>query len=288
MSKELEQQVIADIVNSVHELGDKAGFKVIKDVALHGDLTPEQAAYLSGFLQRLSNSKRKEIAKSEGKVLTRRLDSNMLADGLIYILQNKTNPDETMEYIQKKYNQPEDWIGKVKNRPIPKAERTSAVKQLKTTTQDLPLLSHMLKDSRITYREISEPETWNKQLGELNKTITLSDRIDQLEKDNLELMAFKEHQLRLNEEQARFNLAVIHEFEVQKKLIVTKLNLSAEHLGISQEETDYLGEVLGSIPSEHDRWKYLLNQGYSKLFISKLTDIPYATLKRKMKKLDLV
>lgn len=286
MSKELEQQVITEIVNAVHTLGDKAGFKTIKDIATHCELTPEQTAYLSSFLNKLTNTKRKEIAKSQGKVLTRRLDSDMLLEGLLHALRTRADPKDTMEYIKLKYNQPEGWIGKVKNRPIPKEERTSAVKKLKSA-ENLELLEHMLEDSRITFREIIEPDTWNKQLGELNKTITLSDRIDKLEAENRELLLFKEQQKILNEEQSKFNLAVISEFEHQKKLILSNLNLSPEQLDIGNEEATYLGDVLCGIPSEQERWKYLLSQGYSKLFISKLTKIPYGTLKRKMKKAQI-
>lgn len=285
-NKEVENQLTSEIVSAIHQVGGKVAYKAVVDIVKNCDITPEQLMYLVKYCDVVCKTKLKDKAKEEGKDITKRLDSNMIVDGLVYILQHKVTPEETMEYIRLKYNQPEDWIGKVKNRPIPKQDRTDAVKRLKMK-KDLPLLHHMVGDKRITYKEISEPDTWNKQLGELNRTITLSDRVDALEKANLELMEFKEQQLRLNEEQARFNLSVVQEFDNQRKLILSVLNLSPEHLGISEKEAQTLGEVISGIPMEKDRWKYLLDHGYSKLFISKLTQIPYATLKRKMKKLGI-
>jgi len=283
--KELENNLTTEVVNAIHEVGGNSAFKVVKDVVKYNDLSAEQLVFLGQYCQKISHLKRKEKAKSEGKVLTKRLDSEMIVAGLIHILTHRTTPDETMEFIRQQYNQPEDWVGKVKNRPIPKQERSKAVKQLKE--KDIELLTYMVADKRTTYKEISEPETWNKQLGELRRTITLSDRVDALERENKELLAFRDQQLKLNEEQARFNLAVIQEFDTQKKLILSTLNLKAEHLGVSEEEVLFLSDSLAGISSEKDRWQYLLDKGYTKAFISKLTDIPYATLKRKMKKLGV-
>jgi hypothetical protein len=285
-TKEIENQLTSEIVTAIHEVGGKSAYKAVVDIVKHCDITPEQLMYFAKYCDAVSKAKLKDRAKKEGKPLTKRLDSDMIVDGLVYILQHKVTPEETMEYIRLKYNQPEDWIGKVKNRPIPKQDRTDAVKQLKQK-EDLKLLDHMVSDKRITYKEISEPETWNKQLGELNRTITLSDRVDALEEANRELMAFKEQQLRFNEEQARFNLSVVQEFDSQRKLILSALDLSPEHLNLSDKQAESLGEMLSTIPIERDRWKYLLDQGYSKRFISKLTQIPYATLKRKMVKVGL-
>lgn len=284
-AKEIENNLTTEIVNAVQQVGGKAAFKAVMNIAKHCGLEPAQLEYVSKYFKMCANTARVEKAKSEGKSLTKRLDSDMLVEGLVYILENKTTPEETMEYIRQKYNQPEDWVGKVKNRPIPKQERSKAVKQLKE--KDIELLTYMVADKRTTYKEISEPETWNKQLGELRRTITLSDRVDALERENKELLAFRDQQLKLNEEQARFNLAVIQEFDTQKKLILSTLNLKAEHLGVSEEEVSFLGDSLAGISSEKDRWQYLLDKGYTKAFISKLTDIPYATLKRKMKKLGV-
>ncbi len=283
--KELENNLTAEVVNAIHEVGGNSAFKVVKDVVKYADLSAEQLVFLGQYCQKVSHLKRKEKAKSEGKVLTKRLDSEMIVAGLIHILTHKTTPEETMEFIRQKYDQPEDWVGKVKNRPIPKEERTDAVKKLKT--EDLPLLKHMISDNRTTFKEISEPETWNKQLGELRRTITLSDRVDVLEKENKELLLFKEQQLRLNEEQARFNLSVIHEFESQKRLILSALNLNPTELGISETEALLLGEAISVIPTEKERWKYILDQGHPKILISKLTGIPYSTLKRKLKKMGI-
>ncbi len=286
-AKEIENQLTAEIVNAIHDVGGKVAYKAVVDILKHCDITPEQLMYVGKYCDVMSKTKLKEKAKQEGKVLTKRLDRNMIVDGLVHILTHKVTPEETMEYIRLKYNQPVDWVVKVKNRPIPRQERTEAVKQLKQK-DNLDLLHHMVSDKRLTYKEISEPETWNKQLGELTRTITLSDRVDALEKANKELMEFKEQQLRLNEEQARFNLTVVQEFDNQKKLILSLLDLSPSHLGIGTEEAESLGELLSSIPNEKDRWRYLLEQGYSKLFISKITQTPYATLKRKMKKEGVV
>jgi hypothetical protein len=283
--KEIENTLTLEIVNAVQKVGGKAAFKAVMEIAKHCGLEPAQLEYVSKYFKMCANTARVEKAKSEGKALTKRLDSDMLVEGLVYILENKTTPEETMEYIRQRYNQPDDWIGKVKNRPIPKQERTNAVRKLKE--EDIPLLDHLISDKRTTFKEISEPETWNKQLGEIRRTITLSDRVDKLEQENRELLLFKEQQIKLNEEQALFNLAVVNEFENQKKLILSGLNLSPELLGVTEHEVLSLANNLSTLPTEQSRWKHILDQGYTKVFLSKLTGIPYATLKRKLKKYQI-
>lgn len=260
--------------------------KLLKSISENENIEPTTKLYLSTYIQEQAKKGLKEKAKSEGKIPTKRIDPEMSTEGFIYMLENKSTPEASLAYLNKKFNQPEGWDKKVKNRVIPDVERKANILHLKLkhSKENLELLQKLLDNQYTTFKEIQEPDTYSKQLKHLEKVIKLSDRVDMLENtvttQGKELEALRE----FKKQQELFNSLVVDEISTQREIVASMVeNVVPKYTG-SEEERRLLEAQLSLIPETIDKVKYLLGLHLSKKDISGILGIPKRTLFRMLSK----
>lgn len=260
--------------------------KLLKSISENENIEPTTKIYLAGHLQTQARKGFKEQAKAEGRIPTKRIDPEMSTEGFIYMLENKSTPEASLDYLRYRFNQPEEWVKKVKNREIPDNERRENILHLKLrhSEENITLLQKLLENKYTSFKEIQEPTTYNKQLKHLEKVIKLSDRVDALE-DTVDKQGRELEELRAFKiQQELFNSLLVDEISTQREIVESIVDCVIPKYTGSDEERKLLDAQLSLIPETKDKIKYLLSLHISKKDISVILGIPKRTLFRMISK----
>lgn len=256
--------------------------RIVKSLLENENINPTSKMFLSKFAQQQASRGLKEQAKAEGKIPTKRIDPEMSTEGFIYMLENKSTPEASLDYLRYRFNQPEEWVKKVKNREIPDNERRENILHLKLrhSEENITLLQKLLENKYTSFKEIQEPTTYNKQLKHLEKVIKLSDRVDALE-DTVDKQGRELEELRAFKiQQELFNSLLVDEISTQREIVESIVDCVIPKYTGSDEERKLLDAQLSLIPETKDKIKYLLSLHISKKDISVILGIPKRTLFR--------
>jgi hypothetical protein len=241
------------------------------------EMNPNQLDILAKEASNVSRKKRRQSVKDSGRIPKKYITAQQCADNLVHMLNNKATVEETIAFASE--GKPEGWFDSVKNDELSRYTRKSVSNKLKEKDDKdtLPMLRHMIDNDYISFREIQKYDTHNNQLKQFSKLITMSDRISELECQVVQLNNFKDRQL-------LFNDLVVSQMEYQQDKVI-RLEGSVSILSKKDRMVEYQ-KRLNQISSEISKIEYLLSVDLTKMEISKILDIPYRTLMRKLKKLE--
>lgn len=127
-----------------------------------------------------------KIEKKAQKILAKevehkpKFDSAMLYDALLFLLENKTLPKEVFDYIAELYNKDEEWMKIAKNTQL-KNHTTSEVAKAVVASNSETVKT--MKQHKLDVKgAMTSSKTPNQSVRRMHKLITVSDRLDELEK----------------------------------------------------------------------------------------------------------
>jgi DNA-directed RNA polymerase specialized sigma subunit len=121
-----------------------------------------------------------EVHKHQSDTLRPRFDTSMLYDALSYQLTNKALPPEVFQHIQELYKMSDDWLKIAKHTNIKESDRKDISKQL--YTEKYPVIEEVDSKGLSVKGAICNSKTPTQQIRTVSKYITLSDRVDELER----------------------------------------------------------------------------------------------------------
>jgi molybdopterin converting factor small subunit len=203
--------------------------------------------------------------------------------GILHMLETGATVEETLEFLEEHFNKPEGWSLKTKNKPLTNSERGKNVKHLREVQEENPreVLKRLLESGLTTYKEIKEPETYNKQLKYLHKVSNLQKKLDTLEseltelKDSLEMYKASQNVAMSNVNRRLVGLEMLNG-------VVTDLQYDG-----SEEHDRILIETLTEAVDERLKLEWLLGMGIPKMKIAQLMGFTERTLRRKVIAYDL-
>lgn len=275
----MEDYDFNDIQYMILSLPSKEQGKLLKSILENENIDPKHKLFYAKLAQEQAAKGLKQQSKDAGKIPVKRIDPIMSTEGFIYMLENKSTPEDSLAYLNKKFNQPEGWDKKVKNRVLPDYERKANITHLKLkhSEDNITLLQRLLENQYTSFKEIQEPTTYNKQLKHLESVIKISDRVDNLEKEVSELREFKQQQM-------LFNSVLVNEISTQREIVDSMVeHINPKYKG-TQEERMLLDAQLSLIPEVKDKITYLLNLNITKKDISIILGIPRRSLYRMLPK----
>ena len=117
---------------------------------------------------------------SEDRELKPRFDSSMLYDTICYLLENKPTPQEAFDYTADLYQKDKEWMKVAKNTQLRKYVHTEVAKAVIKSGSET--VSDMLENKLDVKSAMVTSRTPNQSVRKLHKLITVSDRLDDLEK----------------------------------------------------------------------------------------------------------
>lgn len=164
---------------------------------------------------------------------------------MLYMIDTKASTNETLEYGRKKFGKSEEWLSTVRNKPFySQAQILSAVKSHREGF-------FTSLDSTVDYHKtmITQADTPVSQLNHLSDLITMSDRMDNIEK-RLSKVEQENSELRLVVELQGYNIEAIHDYigmnNSEKKSILYQLKQQgltykdiSDKLGVSVRTLKY-------------------------------------------------
>lgn len=240
-------------------------------------MEPKHLDVLSQEAQKKSRKKRRQAVKDSGRIPKKKITAQQCTDNLVHMLNGATL-EETIAFANE--GKPEGWFDSVKNDELPSYVRKDVTTNLRQFSQqdNTNLLRNMLEKDYISFREIQKYDTHNNQLKQVSKLITMSDRIDLLEKEVNDLKSFKDNQL-------RFNSLVVSQIEYQHDRFV-ELEGTVSTICKKDRMVEYAKRV-NQIYNTKSQIEYLLSVDLSKKEISDMLGIPYRTLMRRIKEYNL-
>lgn len=126
---------------------------------------------------------------------------------MLYMIDTKASTNETLEYGRKKFGKSEEWLTTIRNKPFySQAQILNAVKERRESFFNA-------LDSTVDYHKtmITQADTPVSQLNHLSDLITMSDRMDSIEK---RLIKVEQHnsELQLIVELQGYNIEAIHDY----------------------------------------------------------------------------
>ena len=122
---------------------------------------------------------------------------DMGVDGMIKILEEGKTPKEAFEFIKDKYDKTDEWVDKVRTSKIHNAGNILQKVESKVKTKVKKLKKQGVYDKT----SLAKATTPNSQFNKAHKLITLSDRMDNMEK------MIQEQQLMIMSMECRLSIA---------------------------------------------------------------------------------
>jgi len=114
-----------------------------------------------------------------------RFDQAMLYDALSYQLENKAIPVEVFSHLQELYNMDSEWLKVAKHTPINESERKAVAKEI--SKNNYPVVEDIEEKGMSVNDAIRNGKSPTQQVRTISKYISLSDRVDDLERQVAEL-----------------------------------------------------------------------------------------------------
>lgn len=259
-----------------NSIAPDGAFSITMDNLDH--LDPKHLDVVGKEAQRKARKKRRQAVKDSGRTPKKKITARECTDNLVHMLNGATL-EETIAFANE--GKPEGWFDSVKNDQLPHYVRKEVTTNLKELSQqdNITLLRSMLDRDYISFREIQKYDTHNNQLKQVSKLITMSERIDSLEKEVDALKSFKDNQL-------MFNSLVVSQMEYQHDRF-TELEGTVSTLLCKKDRMIEYEKRVGQISNTRSQIEYLLSVDLSKKEISNMLKIPYRTLMRRIKEYNL-
>lgn len=128
----------------------------------------------------------KEVTQTLGKSADSRprLDSAMYFDTVCYLLENKPTPQEAFAYTAELYNKDADWMKLAKNTQLRPYIHKEVISEILDTDAETVrhTVQHIIGNELDLKGAVVSSKTPNQSVRRIHKLITVSDRIDSLEK----------------------------------------------------------------------------------------------------------
>lgn len=204
--------------------------KVIQLVS--GVIVDEYTTYkdLFGLKKEFDVSTSSKVKEHQSDTLRPRFDQAMLYDALSYQLENKSIPADVFNHIQDLYQMDSEWLRVAKHTPLNEAERKEVANEI--AKQNYPTVIDIEDKGMSVKSAIRNGKSPTQQVRTISKYISLSDRVDDLEKQVAELS------VRQTITESRLD-CIESKVDNPQKLIALKLKLE----GKTQKEISELLEV---------------------------------------------
>lgn len=254
--------------------------KIPIDVYAPSDVDQRTASELFAEAASLKNKAIKRRMKDKldrGEELHEHVNALMSLTGMMKILTDNTSVEDTLKHVMVSFGKTEEWLSAVKSRDLYTEVRKEAVKLLRDYEDDLPILKELLENDLTSYADIRSQDNLNNQIKYLHKTITVLTRINDLESRVAEVE---------RREATRDVISyLMYQELLDQKGIVKALTEQQIYSG-SDKDKELVKAEIAYLETEVDKIKHLLKRGVPKVDISKLLDINYRTLLRRIDKIE--
>lgn len=145
-------------------------------------LVDENTSYrdLQTVTTRLNDSLRKQVHSFQSDTLKPRFDNAMMFDAISFQLENKAIPVEVFQYVQDLHQKDDDWMRVAKHTKLKDSDRSDLAREVVKCNFKV---IDSVKEKGISIKDaINNGKTPTQQIRTISKYISLSDRVDMLEK----------------------------------------------------------------------------------------------------------
>ena len=140
---------------------------------------------LFGLKKEFDVSTSSKVKEHQSDTLRPRFDQAMLYDALTYQLENKSIPTDVFNHIQDLYKMDAEWLRVAKHTPINEKERREVANEV--VKKNYPVVIQVEDKGMSVKDAIRNGRSPTQQVRTISKYISLSDRVDELEKQVAEL-----------------------------------------------------------------------------------------------------
>jgi len=214
------------------------------------------------YLNQTQTAIKSRVNEHQSDTLKPRFDLTMMYDALSYQLENKAIPVEVFQYIQDMYNKDDVWMKVAKHTKLKETD-TSKVAAI-VVKEDYPIVESIEEKGLSVKKAITNGKTPTQQIRNVSKYISLSDRVDSLERKVSEMEHKYDIEFSKVKEQQMIQENRLESIERDLTDYMNPKKISAIRMRMEGKLNVEIAEILDVHPKTITRWLKGVAQGISK------------------------